>query len=169
QRQSTGVTTRPTNPNVNDTPIAEDESPEATVDPVEVEYARISQQIPRTDEAKQEALALIEEAYFHLGDIYYLKLQERENAIETYRTLLTRFPETEYEPEVLYALYLMLKDFDEDTSEHYATLLKTKYPNSTFARILVNPNYLQESSQAAEKQKDIYNDAYRLFEMKDYK
>lgn len=169
QRQSTGVTTRPTNPNVNDTPIAEDESPEATVDPVEVEYARISQQIPRTDEAKQEALALIEEAYFHLGDIYYFKLQERENAIETYRTLLTRFPETEYEPEVLYALYLMLKDFDEDTSEHYATLLKTKYPNSTFARILVNPNYLQESSQAAEKQKDIYKDAYRLFEMKDYK
>src|SRR5690606_21303725 len=39
----------------------------------------------------------------------------------------------------------------------------------TFARILVNPNYLQESSQAAEKQKDIYKDAYRLFEMKDYK
>jgi tetratricopeptide (TPR) repeat protein len=137
---------------------------EEEADPVEVEFVRLNNEIPRTDEAKQEAYKKIEEAYFKLGEIYYFKLQENENAISTYTTLLGRFPETEHEPDVLYTLYLILKDSDPQTAEKYATQLKSKHPNSTFAKILINPAYLQESSQAAEKQKEIYKVAYRYFE-----
>ena len=138
------------------------------VDPVEAAFAGLSNQIPRTEEARQEALAKIEEAYFHLGDIYNFKLQERGNAVEIYTKLMTRFPGSEYEAEVLYTLYLITKESDPDEAEKYASRLKEEHPNSTFTRILINPDYLQESSQVAEKQKVFYKNAYQIFEAGHY-
>jgi outer membrane protein assembly factor BamD (BamD/ComL family) len=41
---------------------------------------------------------------------------------------------------------------------------REKHPNSTFTRILLNPDYLKENSVAAEKQKLIYRDAYADFQ-----
>lgn len=137
-------------------------------DPVAAEYDRLDQQIPRTEEQKQEALAKIEDAYFKLGDIYYFKLQEPENAVTTYNTLLKRFPETKHEAEVLYKLYLIYKDSDPSKAEQYASLLLSKYPDSTFAKLLKNPNYLAESEQAGEKQKVLYKDAYSRYTEGDY-
>ena len=137
-------------------------------DPVDVAFAELTQQIPRTEEAKQAALTKIEEAYFHLGDIYNFKLQERENAIDIYTKLLRRFPESEYEPEVLYTLYLITREHDPEKAETYAAQLKEKHPNSTFTLILINPDYLQESSQVAEKQKLLYKEAYEIFEAGHY-
>lgn len=137
-------------------------------DPVEVAFASLNQQIPRTEEAKLNALAKIEEAYFHLGDIYNFKLHERENAIQIYTRLLERFPDSEYEPEVLYTLYLILKEGDPERAEGYAALLMEKHPDAPFTRILINPDYLQESSQVAEQQKVEYKKAYQIFEAGHY-
>lgn len=146
----------------------EQAEPAEAVDPVAAEYERISKQIPRTEEQKAEALKLIEDAYYNLGDIYYFKLLEKDNAVITYNQLLDRFPETEYEPEILYKLYLFYKESDTTKSEVYATRLKEEHPNSTFTKILLNPDYLKESSQAVEKQKSLYKTAYEQFEAGDY-
>jgi len=141
----------------------------ANSDPVAAEYARIDKQIPRTDEQKKEALKKIEDAYFNLGDIYYFKLLEKDNAVTSYNTLLHRFPETEYEPEILYKLYLIFKDTDPTKADTYASRLKEKYPASDFAKILVNPDYLKESSQTAEKQKELYKTGYDLYQNGEYR
>lgn len=138
-------------------------------DPVGAEFERVNQQIPRTEEQKQQALKLIEDAYYNLGDIYFFKLMERENAVVTYNQLLDRFPETEYEPEILYKLYLYYKELEDSKAEQYATRLKNEHPNSTFTKILLNPDYLKESSQAVERQKELYNVAYKQFQDGDYK
>jgi tetratricopeptide (TPR) repeat protein len=150
----------------NTSPTTEETADAATeaADPAVVMFTSLDKQIPRTPEAKKEALAKIEDAYFNLGDIYNFKLQEKENAVEAYTKLLTRFPDSEYEPEVLYTLYLIFKESDPAKAEEYASRLKTEHPNTTFARILINPDYLQESSQVAEKQKTIYKQAYQIFE-----
>jgi tetratricopeptide (TPR) repeat protein len=141
----------------------EEKAAPAPADPAAAEYVRISKQIPKTEEQKKEALKKIEDAYFNLGDIYYFKLQEKDNAIASFNKLLERFPQTEYEPEILYKLYLIYKDSDPAKSESYATLLKQKHPESTFAKILENPDYLKESSLAVEKQKELYKTAYEYF------
>ncbi|HEX6225655.1 MAG TPA: tetratricopeptide repeat protein [Chryseolinea sp.] len=140
----------------------------APVDPVAAEYERVSSQIPRTDEQKQHALKQIENAYYNLGDIYYFKLLEKENAVTTYNEMLNRFPDTEYEPEILYKLYLYFKELDASKSDLYASRLKTEHPNSTFTKILLNPDFLKESSQAVEKQKLLYKKAYEQFENQEY-
>lgn len=144
------------------------EAEAAPVDPVAAEYAKVSSQIPRTDEAKAEALKKIEDAYFNVGDIYYFKLKENDNAADYFTRLLKRFPETEHEPEILYRLYLIYKDTDATKAEQYAQLLRTKHPESTYARTLDNPDYMRESNLAIEKQKALYKEAYAYYQDRDY-
>ncbi|HNP07423.1 MAG TPA: tetratricopeptide repeat protein [Cyclobacteriaceae bacterium] len=128
------------------------------------EAGKIFSQLPLTESAKAKALAKIEDAYFNLGDLYYLKLNEKSNASNSYTTLLDRFPDSEFEPEVLYKLYLIHTEMKNDIGESYYNRLINNHPNSSFAKLLLNPNYLKETSVAAEKQKEIYKDAYKDFE-----
>jgi len=137
-----------------------------TSEKVEVvdEVAKIFQLLPKTDKQKKEALAKIEEAYFKLGDLYFLKLDERENAFTSYEKLLERFPDTEYGAEVLYKLYLISREKNDGKADGFVSQLKIKYPNSTFTKVLINPDYLKETSVAAEKQKLIYKYAYAAYQ-----
>lgn len=124
-------------------------------------------QIPFSEEAKAKAYTLIEEAYYKLGSIYYFNLQEEENAATAFQTLLQRFPETENEPEVLYHLYLIHKSLGRDT-DVYKNRLLSQYPHTTYAKLLANPNYTEESTAANEKLKKVYRTAYELFEQEQY-
>ena len=128
------------------------------------EIAKIFQLLPKTDEQKKEALTKIEDAYFKLGDLYFLKLNERENAFTSYEKLLERFPDTEYGAEVLYKLYLISREKNDGKADGFVSQLKNRFPNSTFTKVLINPDYLKETSVAAEKQKLIYKQAYTSYQ-----
>ena len=125
-------------------------------------------QVPLTAEAKEEALKKIEDAYYALGNIYKYNLEEDQNSAEAFETLLRRFPATEHEPEVLYQLYLIYKGLEDGKLEKYKQLLVDKYPNSTYARLVLNPNYTEESTAANEQLKKIYQQAYEVFENEHY-
>jgi tetratricopeptide (TPR) repeat protein len=127
-------------------------------------FDELYSQLPKTDEAKAAALAKIEEAYFKLGDLNYFQLNEKDDARDLYEKLINRFPESKLKPEVLYKLYLIAKETDPDGAARYADMLKTEFPTSTFTRILLNPEYLKETSLIAEKQKIIYKEAYQDFQ-----
>jgi tetratricopeptide (TPR) repeat protein len=133
-------------------------------DPVTDLLAKLRPQLPATPAQKEQALKKIEDAYFQLGDLYFLKLNERVNAIGSYETILQRFPESDLAAEVMYKLFLIEKEHDPARSEMYARRLREEFPTSTFARILENPDYIREISVAAEQQKLIYKDAYEAFE-----
>jgi len=147
------------------TETKEDQKKEVKVDVI----GKIIAQLPKTDEQKKAALAKIEDAYFHLGDLYYFNLSEKDNAAESYEKLLARFPQSEHVPEVLYKLYLIHKEKNDGLAERYAQQLEQNFPNSTFARILVNPDYIKETTALAEKQKLMYKDAYRLYQQNNLK
>ncbi len=140
----------------------------AVKDPVKVEYDKISKELPLTTEAIAASNQKIETAYFNLGDIYYFDLKETDNAVTFYEKLLSRYPDTEYRPEVLYKLYLIFKDSNPAKANQFADELKKKYPDSSYAKILVNPNYLKESGLVVEQQKLIYKKAYEHFDAGDY-
>ncbi len=127
------------------------------------EVAKIFKQLPLTDKSKQLALAKIEDAYFNLGDLFYFQLNEKLNAADSYTKLIKRFPESEFKPEVLYKLYLINLELDNPEAEKFSTELIQNHPNSSFTKILLNPDYLKETSVAAEKQQAIYKEAYQDF------
>jgi outer membrane protein assembly factor BamD (BamD/ComL family) len=124
--------------------------------------------VPYSEEAQKESLKKIEEAYFKLGNIYDFDLEEKLNAITTFETMLSRFPETEYKPEVMYQLYLLYKGQGNDRQNHYRNALITEFPKSIFAKIIINPNYRAESQAATVKLQKIYKKAYELQEKGEY-
>ncbi len=136
----------------------------AKANPADETFRKLFVQLPRTDKQKADALSKIEESYFKLGDLYYFQLAEKENAEDSYETLLERFPKSPFKPEVLYKLYLISKERGNSKAERLAQNLKDEFPNSTYTKILLNPDYLKETSVAQEKQKIIYKDAYSDFQ-----
>ena len=102
-------------------------------------------------------------AYYTLENIYMFQLEELNNEIKTFEKLLTRFPETEYEPEVLYLLYLVYKEMENERYEVHSRKLQEKYPYTTYAKLISNPNYREESTVASEKLKSYYHAAFHLY------
>ena len=132
---------------------------------VDAEVNQLFAQIPFSKERQEKALDEIEEAYYHLGNIYSLSLNEKENARVEFENLLKRFPKTEHEAEALYQLFLIYKSIDTtDAYLSYKNLLLTKYPNSKFAKLAENPNYTEQTNAVAEKQKLIYKTAYAMYD-----
>jgi tetratricopeptide (TPR) repeat protein len=144
-------------------PKAETQAVAAKADPVATEIGRVFAELPRTEQQKTDALSKIEEAYFMLGDLYFIKLNERNNAANSYQKLIERFPDSEHAAEVLYKLYLIEKDKPDGRSAYYAKMLQEGHPNSTFTKVMLNPDYMKETSVAAEKQKMLYKEAYLAY------
>lgn len=124
--------------------------------------------LPFSEEARSEALAKIEGAYFKLGNIYNFQLGEKDNAGITFNIFIERFPESENAPEALYLLYLIYKELDSAIYSNYEQQLVTKFPQSIYAKLIVNPRYREESSVASAKLKQIYQEAYEYYQNGDY-
>ncbi len=124
--------------------------------------------VPKNEEDIQQALYKVEEAYFRLGNIYDFDLEEKGNAINTFETMLTRFPQTAYKPEVMYQLYLLYKAQDNDRSKYYRNALINEFPKSDFAKIIINPNFRVEDQATTARLEKIYKEAYELQEIGDF-
>jgi outer membrane protein assembly factor BamD (BamD/ComL family) len=133
-------------------------------DPV-AEVAQLRGTIPFTQEEQTAALTEIEEALFKLGNIYNFQLEEPDNAIDTFEKLLARFPGSEHEPEALYLLFLIHKKReDANKADFYKDKLTSAYPETIFANLAINPNYLQESAETNERLQKLYEIAYQYYE-----
>jgi len=120
--------------------------------------------LPLTAEAQQTAYAKLEFAYYRLGDIYREDLEEPVNAIPPFESLLNRFDTSQYAPEVMYQLYLIYQPVDLERSNYYKNLLINQYPNTIYAKVIINPNYQEESNAAAAKAQRLYREAYQFYE-----
>jgi tetratricopeptide (TPR) repeat protein len=125
--------------------------------------------IPFEKEEQQRLNNEMEVAYYKLGNIYNFDLIEKKEAIDTYETLLARYPETEYRAEILYLLYIYYEDKEEEKARVFANELLEKFPQTIFAKLIENPNYQEESNLASAKVKLIYEKAYRLYQNENYK
>jgi outer membrane protein assembly factor BamD (BamD/ComL family) len=140
----------------------------AEVPETEDRISGLMETIPFSEEAQAEALKKIEDALFQLGRIYNFQLEEKENAIATFERLLERFPGSEYEAETMYLLYLTYKATDEATSEGFKQRLIAEYPESIYAKLAINPNYEEESNEAAKRLKRLYEIAYGYYEQQNF-
>lgn len=141
---------------------------EAEKESVEDEARRLMSDIPTTQEQKDVLLAEIEVALYNLGNIYSLRLEEDGNAAESFEDLLVRFPQTEYEAEVLYQLYLLYKKIDPNKSTLKGNVLKQKYPETIYAKLVDNPNYREESFAISEQLKKLYKKLYGRYKAGEY-
>ncbi len=136
---------------------------------VETRKKEIYDALPETEEDFQVSDEKIEEATFALGKIYKFNLEEPKNAIKYFDILLDRFPETRYEAEVLYYLYLLYDEISAPVESGKAKQkLLDKHPNSLYAKRIVNPNWEEEVRASEAAVKAAYEQAYHLYEVGRY-
>ncbi len=132
-----------------------------TNDEVKRKKQDLYDKIPFSKEGLVKSKKLQEDAYFELGKIYKLNLNEPANATTTFEKLLVTFPGTTHEPEALYLLYL-LHEKNASKQKNYSDKLIKNYSDSYFVRLITRGDQSLASGKESEVQK-IYSEAYEYF------
>ncbi len=125
--------------------------------------AELLNPIPFTAEQMQASNERLELALYLLGKIYNLHLEEYANATETFLNLLDRFPETENKLEVMYFLYRMNIERNPELSDKYKNILLNNYPSSVYAKLILNPNHIEDSEKEDQFAQALYDEAYQAY------
>lgn len=127
------------------------------------------QYIPFTDSAKAQSLIRIMNGLYNMGEIYSDELKDYPRGIESFEELLRRFPLYENKLQVYYKLYSVSKNTkDIDRVGKYQQSIIREYPNSNFAKLMTNPDYIKEIAAQEKKVYNYYDDTYMLFRSANY-
>ena len=134
------------------------------------EINKILKAVPDTPEEISKANQKIEDALFALGRLYREKLKRNEKAVTTLERLLKRYPKTKNELDAWYYLYLAHTDLNQkNAAQTYYTKILNKYPNTTYARVLKDPNFLAASKEEERKLILYYNETFYRFQEGEFK
>ncbi len=121
-------------------------------------------QIPLTDSAMEQSHLRLEEALFQMGQIYRENLLDYEEAIAAFTELLDRYPGTRHAPSAHYYLYDLYNSIqDPSSAEFHKQKLISDYPESHYAMLLTNPNYLQELEEEENRVVRYYEGVYEQY------
>lgn len=127
------------------------------------------QDIPFKPEQITASNDRIIKAYYNAGFIYIEGLRDYEHSSKTFEILLQRFPECKYNIATCYELYILYKEFGNKTrSDYYKDLILTRYPETDFAKLLVNPDYYKEVLARQQEASHFYKDTYVAYTNQQY-
>ncbi|MEA3449254.1 MAG: tetratricopeptide repeat protein [Bacteroidota bacterium] len=119
------------------------------------------QYLPLTDSLMAVSNQNIKEALFNLGDIYYDDFYDYDKSISAFEELDSRFPDHEYKLLSYYNLYELYQKKDKPSkSQSYKEKIINQFPDSRYAKILKNPNYLQDLLDKEKEATEAYENIY---------
>lgn len=125
-----------------------------------------------TSEAELSVLHLATyEAMYQLGTLFRDRLQNNLRSTGTLEEMQTRYPETErYEKETWYYCYLGFTDLNNaPRAQYYLDKLVKKYPTSSYARALTDPNFRNSTKEKDNELNKYYEQTYNTFTAGNYK
>ena len=124
---------------------------------------------PKTQVEKAAVRQALVDAMYTLAVTYRERLQRPDLAVQLLEDLVRRFPRSTKEIEALYSLILAYRDMgDKEKEEKYRFLLIERYPQSKFARIVQDPDFINELQKEEQKLENHYRKAYLSFESGNY-
>lgn len=128
--------------------------------------------LPLTPEAMLKSDKLIVEALYQAAFIYREGLKDSVNSTATFKELVTRYPDTTLNSHYLLSCYMLATSYPKLGMEPegliYKNIILQNYPNSDYAFILRDPEYIKEM-EAKEKQAEVlYENTYNAFKAKQY-
>lgn len=131
-------------------------------DPKSREY--YLQQLPMTPEDIEASNVIIEDGLYNMAMIYKDKLEDLSLAIEGFRNLEKRFPESPHLLESYYQVYLMaLRLKDTALAEEYKRKMTEKFPSSDYTVAIADPNFERNIRMMDVVQDSIYEQTYELY------
>jgi len=128
------------------------------------------QHIPLTDSMMTASHRMIEESLYASGYIYNNDFDEYELAAAQYEELLRRYPQSDYVVPSYYYLHLLHgKSGKAAESERYKRLLLDRAPESVYAKIVLDPTYLDRLAQMKGESEQLYEQTYQRFGDGDYR
>jgi hypothetical protein len=125
--------------------------------------------IPFTPDQIKASNEKLQVALFEMGKIYDQKLEEPELAIVALERDVNDFPKFEKVPEALYNLCLIYRKLGRQTDfDRCKDNLLKNHSETVFAKLIVNPNFLQENKQRNEIIAGLYKNVYNQYKSNQY-
>lgn len=135
---------------------------------VEPEKRKYYENIPISPSAKKASLFKVETALVQIGKIYQYDLKEYKLAIDNYEALRTRFPNSDFGPEVLFNLIKCHEALGhEELVSSLSKELDQRYPDSKYNAVVNNKKVEEDLGEEKEVVK-LYNEAYAAYKKGDY-
>ncbi len=136
-------------------------------DPADREF--YLQNIPRTDEQITISDSLIVEAYNTLSYLYLEELQDTTLALNSYVKFQQHYPDNKYKLESWYALYKIYgANNNISDASTYRDLIVNNYPESNYAKVIIDPDYFLKLSQQNNELSKLYSKTYKSFNREQY-
>ena len=125
--------------------------------------------LPMTPEQKEASHQQIADALYNVGFIYLDRLSDYPRSIESYEKLDTRYPGNEKELPSWYALYKMYNDLhDNDNALKYKNRIFDKYPESSYASVILDPDFYKKLQEESQQASDLYAKTFDAYQQGQY-
>jgi len=135
-------------------------------------------ELPLSDSSKTAAEQAIADALYQIGTIYKEKLKDDDNAVESFLRVTNEFEEYDKALPSYYQLYRIYYEKEQsggfvgtgfkDNSEYYKSVILADYPDSEFAKLILNPDYASDKNERYEAQKAEYEATYKKYSRRQY-
>jgi tetratricopeptide (TPR) repeat protein len=126
------------------------------------------QNIPLTPELLAQSNLRIYNAYVDLATFYRDVLNDKPEAIAIYEQIIKRFPKDDNLAANYYNLYRLYTDINQEKSNDYKNIILTQFPNSTFAKVINDPDYARRLNDKDAELNAFYNQIYDLYSKRQY-
>ncbi len=124
--------------------------------------------LPLTPQLLAQSNIKIYNAYIDVANFYRDVLNDKGEAIAEYELLLHRFPNDPNLASIYYNLYRLYSDIDPAKSNQYKNKLLKDYPETPFAKVITDPDYLKKLDDRDLEFTQAYNRIFDLYSAKKY-
>ena len=126
-------------------------------------------QIPFTPEQVDASNQLILDGLYHGGVLEMDKIGNYPLARRTLNRVVSDFPDFEKMDDVYYHLFLLAMRRDDDADmEHYMTILRDSFPESSYTKTITNPRYLELAQFGRHLEDTLYAQTYEAYKQEQY-
>jgi tetratricopeptide (TPR) repeat protein len=138
-------------------------------DSLELARKKYLADLPKDEKTKEAYADSVREAFYALGMIYRERLNDLKKSVETFEEFLKKYPKDPSESAVFYQLYrIFLKIPDPANAEKYKQLLVSRFPDSEYAKIILDPNFFAASNLSKKETEMYYEESYRLYKARQF-
>jgi len=120
--------------------------------------------LPLNDSLMKISDKRIEDALFKSGEAAMNQIEDYQLASKQFLSLIERYPKSSYKLYAYYNLYKINTKLNQiNTANYYKNLIIQEFPESEYAKMLSNPDYLKEQEKRLITFKKLYDEAYQAY------